>query len=168
MSIDEIITQRELVEKEARTWLHTPFHHEARVKHAGVDCAQFLAGVLEAVFNIKIVFPEFPGYAVGHYPSQWFLHDLQNPAKADFYLRAFQQNDYFIELSKELVEKGDLVLSVIGRTYCHGGLITNWPKVIQAESAPLGRNEVAEIDANSNWFLRGREMKFFSWKAWHV
>ncbi len=35
--------------REARTWIGTPFHHAARVKGVGVDCAGLLVGVAHAL-----------------------------------------------------------------------------------------------------------------------
>lgn len=35
--------------KEAREWVGTPFHHQARVKGHGVDCAQLVIGVGQAL-----------------------------------------------------------------------------------------------------------------------
>ena len=32
---------------EAMDWVGTPYHHQARVKKVGVDCAQLVAGVAE-------------------------------------------------------------------------------------------------------------------------
>ena len=37
--------QRTALVDAARSWLNTPYHHKARVKGAGVDCAQLLIGV---------------------------------------------------------------------------------------------------------------------------
>jgi cell wall-associated NlpC family hydrolase len=34
---------------EARTWRGTPFHHQARIKGNGVDCAQLVVGVGQAL-----------------------------------------------------------------------------------------------------------------------
>jgi hypothetical protein len=39
---------RAAVVKEALTWLGTPYHHHARVKGVGVDCARLLCAVYEA------------------------------------------------------------------------------------------------------------------------
>ncbi len=39
---------REDVIAEARTWLGTPWHHQAAVKGAGCDCIGFVRGVAEA------------------------------------------------------------------------------------------------------------------------
>lgn len=34
---------------EARSWIGTPFHHQARLKGHGVDCAQLIVGVGQAL-----------------------------------------------------------------------------------------------------------------------
>lgn len=167
MTKEEIEQQRQAVKAEASSWVGTKFHHLARVKGAGVDCAQFLAAVFEKVFEQKIQFPEFPGYVKGQYPPQWHLHDLGNPAKADFYLHAFSENEGYIEVDKSRIDVGDILLAIIGRTFCHGGIIVGWPMVIQAESSPLGTGKVTLVNANCNWFLTRRELKFFSRKEWH-
>lgn len=36
------LQQRAAVIAEAESWLSTPYHHEARIKGHGVDCAQIL------------------------------------------------------------------------------------------------------------------------------
>jgi hypothetical protein len=59
--------ERQAVVAEARAWLGTPWHHEARVKGAGVDCGQFLAAVFEACGLVEHV-------EVEPYPQDWALH----------------------------------------------------------------------------------------------
>lgn len=51
----DITAQRQAVVAEAKTWIGTGFHHEARIKGAGVDCAQLLI----AVFSACGFVPEF-------------------------------------------------------------------------------------------------------------
>lgn len=41
---------------QARTWVDTPYHHQARVKGHGVDCAQLIIGVGQ---ELNLV-PEYP------------------------------------------------------------------------------------------------------------
>jgi hypothetical protein len=45
----------------------TPYHHHARIKGVGVDCAQLLCGVYEAAGLV-------PHIETGHYPHDWHLH----------------------------------------------------------------------------------------------
>ena len=58
---------RAAVVAEAGEWLGTPFHHQGRVKGAGVDCAMLLAEVYERCGLVRHVDP-------GYYPPDWHLH----------------------------------------------------------------------------------------------
>lgn len=52
---------------EALAWLGTPYHHHARIKGVGVDCAQLLCAVYEAAGLV-------PPIDTGHYAIDWHLH----------------------------------------------------------------------------------------------
>lgn len=43
------MTTRADIVTEARTWVDTPFHHQARIKGVGVDCAGVVIGVAHAL-----------------------------------------------------------------------------------------------------------------------
>jgi hypothetical protein len=58
---------RAAVVQEALTWLGTPYHHHARVKGVGVDCAQQLCAVYEACGCVPHIDP-------GNYAHDWHLH----------------------------------------------------------------------------------------------
>ncbi|MGH7053678.1 MAG: hypothetical protein ACREFA_07660, partial [Stellaceae bacterium] len=52
--------QRGLVVAEAESWIGTPFHHEAAVRGAGVDCLNLLAEVYCAAgFIPRIAIPHY-------------------------------------------------------------------------------------------------------------
>lgn len=59
---------RQRVVTEARTWLGTPFHHQAALKGVGCDCAGLIRGVGEVSGAIKIDPAEWA--AVGNYGRQ--------------------------------------------------------------------------------------------------
>ena len=59
--------QRAAVVAEARRWLGTPYHHAARVRGAGVDCAMLPA----AVYRTAGLIPDF---TIERYPPDWHLH----------------------------------------------------------------------------------------------
>jgi cell wall-associated NlpC family hydrolase len=59
--------KRAQVVQEALTWLGTPYHHHARVKGVGVDCAQLLCAVYEACGCVPHIDP-------GNYAHDWHLH----------------------------------------------------------------------------------------------
>lgn len=161
MSPEEIDIQRKAVCIESFEWIGTPFHHAACVKGGGVDCAH-VGATYEKILNIKLPFPKF-------YSAQWHLHEVETedgPKIIEIYLDGLASGG-FIEIQKSEVLPGDVVLSKIGRTFCHGGIIVGWPFVIQAESTPVGAGKVVKANATANWFLSGRMLKFFSYKDWH-
>jgi len=108
---------RDAIVAEARSWLGTPWHHMGRVKAAGVDCAQLLLGVYQAVGCI-------PEVRLGYYPPDWHLH---------------QDRPRFIEvLARHAVPvageglAGDVAMFRYGRHAAHGAIVAGWPLVIHA------------------------------------
>jgi cell wall-associated NlpC family hydrolase len=108
---------RHAVEDEARTWLGTPYHSNARLRGIGVDCAQLPIAVFNALGVIPKLDPE--------YVADWHLHRSEEKY-VEWVLR------YAREIKREEVGQGDLVLWKFGRTYSHGGIVTIWPEVIHA------------------------------------
>lgn len=102
--------------REARSWLHTPYHHRARVKGAGVDCALLLAEVYHAVGLIPRLDP-------AAYPADWHMHrDVE---------RYLQQVLEFA-VPTDTPRPGDVVLYRFGRCVSHGAIVVEWPMVIHA------------------------------------
>lgn len=124
MSVDRLIAA-------GRSWIGTPYHHMARVKGHGVDCGQIIiaahveAGIAEDV-------------ETGSYTMDWHLH------------RDEEKYLGFVEAHLERVDAdagdapprarpaswrpspGSVVVFRIGRTFSHGGLVTDWPLIIHA------------------------------------
>jgi cell wall-associated NlpC family hydrolase len=136
--------QRKAVVAEALSWQGTPYHHQAAVKGAGTDCAMFPLAVMQAVGlipdSVKLI----------EYAAQWHLN---------------QSQELYIEWVQKLggVETpdytpGNLVLYKLGRTFCHGALILDWPKVIHAE---LDRG-VVQADGDTDGDLFRKTRKVFS------
>lgn len=102
----------------AESWLGTPYHHMASVKgpQGGVDCAFFLIDVY-ATAGIADRF--VPAY----YPQDWHLH-----RDAERYLDEVRQRCGTVEFPLP----GDLIVFKYGRTFSHGGIIIEWPKLIHS------------------------------------
>lgn len=64
-----MITPEQVV-AEARTWIGTPYQHQARVKGVGVDCAGLLIGVARA---LGLVSPDFDVNGYARLPDGWSL-----------------------------------------------------------------------------------------------
>ncbi|MGC2411753.1 MAG: hydrolase [Stellaceae bacterium] len=135
-------TRRAAVVAEAESWIGTPFHHEARVKGAGVDCLMLLAEVYASAGVVGRV-------AVPHYPADWHMH-----RDAERYREGLL--DYAREIETPPAP-GDIALFRFGRVFSHGAIVAEWPRVIHAYWA-IG---VVWGDATLHP-LKGREVRFFT------
>jgi cell wall-associated NlpC family hydrolase len=135
--------RRALVITEAESWLGTKFHHEARVKGAGVDCGQLLIAVY-AEFGFM---PK--DYKLAHYPADFALH-----RDHEWYLSIVES----FAKPVETPGPGDIVLFKWGRLFSHGGIVTDWPGIIHAW-APT--KSVGRFRADMNP-LADKERLFFS------
>lgn len=112
---------RAVIIEEAKTWLGTPWHHEARIKGAGVDCGMLILGIGENLGLIPHVNPP-------HYGPDFMLHRSD-----EWYVEIILK--FADEIFSEAYLPGDIVVFKHGRIYSHGGIIVNWPLIIHA-SAP--------------------------------
>lgn len=107
MTAAAIAAERERVALEVRTWIGTPFHHAARIRGAGVDCAQLLIAVYAGLGLVDE--PTVP-----FYPPNWFLHhgtELMRDIVAQFCVPV------------ETPDVGDIALFRFGRSASHAGII---------------------------------------------
>ena len=133
---------RAAVVAEARSWLGTPWHHRARIKGAGVDCVQLLAGVFHACGLL-------PDIDTGDYPPDWMFHRDEERM-----LNGLRQ--YAAEIDSPA--PGDVVVFRFGRCYSHCGIIVDAPVMIHAyidERAVV----IGDLDAGA---FAGRARKFFT------
>lgn len=104
--------QRRAVVAEAMTWIGTPYHHHARIKGVGTDCAQILCAVYEACGLVEHV-------DTGFYPTDWHLHRSE-----EIYARWL----YKYALRLEPADKplpGDVALFKFGRCFSHGAILVD-------------------------------------------
>ena len=135
------MTEQELraaIVAEATSWLRTPYHHQARIKGVGVDCAQLPAAVYEAVGLIPHLEPQ--------YSPQWMLHHDEEQ-----YLSWIKPHAR--QIKREEVLPGDLVVWKFGRVYSHSGIVTTPPTVIHAMQR-AGRVVLADMDRDGDLIYR--------------
>lgn len=129
---------------EALTWKGTPWHHKARLKGVGVDCAMFPAAVYEASGLIEHVDPD--------YPRQWMMH-RERELFVEWVIKVGGR-----EIERGAVLPGDLGLWKFGRTFSHGGIFISQEQVIHAMvDAGVQIDEV-----NRQVDLLNREGRFFT------
>ena len=136
------IDLRAAVVAEAQSWIGTPFHHAARVKGDGVDCLMLLAEVYERAGVRGHIEPPF-------YVPDWHLH-----RDAERYMEGL------LPYAREIAAPpgaGDVALFRFGRTFSHGAIVIEWPRLVHAYWA-IG---VVWGDA-TRYPLGDREMRFFT------
>ncbi len=141
MTLDE----RLAVIEEAKTWIGTPYHHQARVKGScgGVDCLTLLAEVYERAGIIDRADP-------GNYSEQWMLNRDEEK-----YIDGLLE--YCIEV--QMPDMADIAVWRIGRTYSHGAIVLSWPHLVI--HAYLPERFVVYGDP-SKGDLAERKVRFFS------
>lgn len=128
--------------EETMSWIGTKYHHQARVKGIGVDCAQLVAGVAEKVFEKAI---NTPTYSV-----EWHLHNRE-------------------ELMCDIIESfgcrrisdatpGSILTFKFGRVNSHMGIMVNDHQFVHAR-IDVGRVVLNEL--SGDWIKRlGRVYEF--------
>ncbi len=137
---------RAAVVAEAMSWLGTPYHHGARIKGVGVDCAQLVIGVYAGAGVIEAFDP-------GPYPTDWHLH-----RSVERYMRIVLGLAH--EIGREAVRPGDVILYRFGRAYSHGAIVIDHPTIIHAVRQD---GQVTLGDADRDAELIGRETRYFSY-----
>lgn len=142
--------ERAAVVAEALTWQGTAYHHHARLKGVGVDCANLPAAVYEAVGLIPNVRPD--------YAAQWFQH------RDEERFLAFV-TPYADEIDREAAAPGDFAIWRYGRTFSHGAIIVSPPTIIHS-TMNGGGVHLGDMDRDED--LADRPHKFFTlWGAKH-
>jgi cell wall-associated NlpC family hydrolase len=108
---------RAAIVAEARSWLGTRWHHEARRKGVGVDCGQLLIAVYSAVGAV-------PSFDTEHYPADWHLHRGEQR-----FLELLLQ---YAEPVVDEAKPGDIAMFNFARADAHGAIVVAWPEIIHA------------------------------------
>jgi NlpC/P60 family putative phage cell wall peptidase len=133
------MSQSDKIITEALTWLNTPYHHLARVKGVGVDCAQLVAGIAD---NIKL---QEERINIDTYSVEWHLHSREE--------RMCQIIESFgcirIDLSDR--EPGDILTFKFGRVNSHMGVMINNTQFIHAR---MDIEKVVINELSGDWIKR--------------
>ena len=135
---------RAAVVREAKAWLGTPYAHRQQLKGLGVDCAQFPLAVYTAAGVIGAI-------DVGAYSPQWHLHRSR-----ELYIEWVSR--FAREIAPEQARGGDFAVWRYGRTFSHGAIVLEPPRVIHA----LRGVGVTLDDWDADEALRTRPMRVFS------
>lgn len=111
---------RAAVVMEARSWLGTPYAHMGKVKGVAADCGQLLIQVYSRVGAA-------PEIETGDYPRDWHFHRSEQR-----YLGFVLDHADPVDLATDSPRPGDIALFRFGRCISHGGIVTEWPRMIHA------------------------------------
>jgi cell wall-associated NlpC family hydrolase len=149
--------QRQRFVAAAKAYLGTPYHPGGRVKGAGVDCLTLLSCAAEDAGLIARA-------SIPHYPPDWHLHN-----GGERYMAGLLK--YTHEIAGP-PQPGDIALWRFGRSFSHGAIVTEWPRIIHAYlhrcvyeenvSAAAWLNFIGENGPTKG---KPRPVKFFSF--WH-
>lgn len=116
----------------ARSWVGTPYHHRARVKGGGVDCAQVIIAAFVGAGLVE-------DFQTGFYTSDWHLHrgEERYLAFVEAYLRRIDDVEQCIDarLANDrayAAPSASVIVFRVGRTFSHAGIVTQWPFFIHA------------------------------------
>lgn len=142
--------QRHRVVAEARKWLGTPYHCQADVRGAGIDCGMLIVRVF---VDTGLCEPFDPR----PYSDDWFLHRSEEK-----YL------GFVFERCKEVQSPrpGDVVVFRYGRCYSHGGIITCGDPVTLVHAYQPAQRVIEEtIAGNGALSHPSRRPRYFSYWA---
>lgn len=123
------MSAREAVVAAARSWLGTPYVHQADVKGHGADCAMLLVRVYADLGLIPADYDPRP------YADRWYLHRDE-----ELYLEGVCKFCRQVEQP----QPGDVVLFKFGRTASHAGILVADDLMVHA-FFETRRVELAEV-----------------------
>ena len=123
--------------QEARTWVGTPYHHQARVKGVGVDCANLIAGIAEACGYEPVILQP--------YSTQWHLHNSEE--KLLNILESYGCTATTLEEQFGNYE-GSIITFKFGHVSSHVGIFTS-PNTFVHADVRIGK--VTEVSLNGQW-----------------
>ncbi len=103
-------------------WVDTPYHHHARVKGVGVDCAQL---IVACAYDNGIIDDEVLK-TIPNYPVQWHLHNREER------LLAVLESFGCVEVPKEQTQPGDILCFQFGRVTSHLAIKLDSDHIIHA------------------------------------
>jgi cell wall-associated NlpC family hydrolase len=101
-------TRTDIVAK-AREYLDTPFHHQARLKHVGVDCIGLVIGVAR---ELDLIAPDFDIQAYPRIPDGTTLLDTAR--------------QHMTEIDKSAAQPGDVLVISFGTLPQHFGIFGDY------------------------------------------
>lgn len=159
--------ERQAVVTEALSWATpaTPYHHLGRIKgpQGGVDCGMYLYEVWNRALPLN-------PFEIMPYNPQWHFH-RNGEQYVDYLL--LRTNEMPIP-PERVPLPADIVVWRFGRTFSHGAIVVEWPKVVHAffQTKCVTVTDVSRakylthIGENGPDKGKARPMRVFTYKPW--
>lgn len=136
---------------QARGWIGTPYHHQARLKGVGCDCLGLVVGVADEL-GLK--------HEDGRALSSFDETDYSRQPDGERLTRMLQS--VLHEVPKEEAAPGDLALFTIERNPQHVGLLTEYEGDLGVIHSYAPSRKVVEHRLDKKW--QQRIIKVFRWQ----
>jgi NlpC/P60 family putative phage cell wall peptidase len=114
------MNKRRQIVLEAKTWIGTPYHHKAKVKGTGVDCAMLVVGIAENLGYIE------KGIEPPVYSNEWHLHNKEEKLLQT--LEAYGCT----QIENDEAQYGDILTFKYGRCSSHLAILLKDNYIIHA------------------------------------
>lgn len=139
------MTTRAAIVREAREWIDCPYHHQARVKGVGVDCAGLVIGVARGVgivpagFDVNGYARQPDGVSLLRHCRQWMVQiDVSEMQEGDVIVTRFETDPCHFAILADYQHGGlSMIHAVRGRGVMEHRLDrTNMARVVAAFALP--------------------------------
>ncbi len=136
---------------QARTWLGTPFHHQARLKGKGCDCLGLIVGVVDELGLVDESGRLLSSYDEINYSKEpdgkYLIQKLEN---------------ILDEVNPSEIKAGDLALFKMGNNPQHLAIITDYQGGLGMIHCYAQARKVVEHRFDENW-----QKRLFKVYRWH-
>ena len=146
-----IMSTRDDIVRQARTWLGTPFHHQARLKAVGCDCLGLIVGVVD-----ELGLKDSSGTPLAAYDEVTYSRE---PDGAYLTQKLVGLLD---EVPIAEMRAGDLALFRVRENPQHLAILTDYENTIGMIHCFAQARRVVEHRLDDDW--KSRLLKVFRWQ----
>ena len=145
------MTQINDIVAQARSWLGTPFHHQARLKQVGCDCLGLIVGVVD-----ELELRDKDGIKLGSYDEVTYSKEPDGAYLTQKLLGLLD------EVPIEDMRPGDLALFSVKENPQHLAILTDYEGGVGMIHSFAPARRVVEHRLDDDW--RARLVKVFRWQ----
>ena len=144
-------TMQEQIVSTARTWLGTPFHHQARLKGKGCDCLGLIIGVVDEM-----------GLKDAHGRLLSSYDEITYPKEPDGAYLIDKLTDILIEVPIADACAGDLALFKVRENPQHLAILSDYENTLGMIHSFAPSRRVVEHRLDDDW--KSRLLKVYRWQ----